>query len=159
MEMRGLLQVVGSWSARQIEWGKVAEYRRELWNYKAKSKMKTKETMGKWWEDILENSLLEVMGYVRGKCKVVPVLLTDHHPMKAYWREWRYSSTHSLTSALGGGEWSVSRPCRLIRVERAHGTHWIGGWVGSGAVLDAVMKRRIPTPAGNRTLELRSSSP
>jgi hypothetical protein len=25
--------------------------------------------------------------------------LTKHHAMKAYW-EWRYSSTHSLTSAL-----------------------------------------------------------
>jgi hypothetical protein len=24
--------------------------------------------------------------------------------------EWRYSSTHSLTSALDGGEWSASRP-------------------------------------------------
>jgi hypothetical protein len=26
---------------------------------------------------------------------------TDHHAMKAYW--WRYSFTHSLTSALDGG--------------------------------------------------------
>jgi hypothetical protein len=25
-------------------------------------------------------------------------------------REWRYSSTHSLTSVLDGGEWSASRP-------------------------------------------------
>jgi hypothetical protein len=29
--------------------------------------------------------------------------------MKAYW-EWRYSSTHSLTSALDGGEWSALPP-------------------------------------------------
>jgi hypothetical protein len=28
--------------------------------------------------------------------------------------EWRYSSTHSLTSALYGGEWSASRPGRFI---------------------------------------------
>jgi hypothetical protein len=27
--------------------------------------------------------------------------------------EWRYSSTHSLTSALDGGEWSASRPGRF----------------------------------------------
>jgi len=27
--------------------------------------------------------------------------------------EWRYSSTHSLTSALWGGEWSASRPGRF----------------------------------------------
>jgi hypothetical protein len=26
---------------------------------------------------------------------------------------WRYSSTHSLTSALDGGEWSASRPGRF----------------------------------------------
>jgi hypothetical protein len=55
--------------------------------------------------------------------------------------EWRYSSTHSLTSALDGGEWSASRPR-----ERASGTHWIGGWVGLRAVLDAVVKRKISSP-------------
>jgi hypothetical protein len=27
--------------------------------------------------------------------------------------DWRYSSTHSLTSALDGGEWSASRPGRF----------------------------------------------
>jgi hypothetical protein len=59
--------------------------------------------------------------------------------------EWRYSSTHSLTSALDGGEWSASCPVRFIPRERATGTHWIGGWVGPRAVLDAVVKRRIPS--------------
>jgi hypothetical protein len=34
-------------------------------------------------------------------------------------REWRYSSTHSLTSALDGGEWSASRPGRFTPRERA----------------------------------------
>jgi hypothetical protein len=56
------------------------------------------------------------------------------------------SSTHSLTSALDVGEWSASRPGRLAPRERAPGTHWIGGWVGPRAVLDAVVKRRIPSP-------------
>jgi hypothetical protein len=32
------------------------------------------------------------------------------------------------------------------REERAPGTHWIGGWVGPRAGLDAVMKRKIPSP-------------
>jgi hypothetical protein len=40
-----------------------------------------------------------------------------------------------LTSALVGGEWSASRPGVL-----APGTHWIGGWVGPRAGLDAVEK-------------------
>jgi hypothetical protein len=65
--------------------------------------------------------------------------------MKAYLGKWRYNSTHSLTSALDGGEWSASRPGRFTPRERPLGTHWIGGWVGPRAVLDAVVKRRIPS--------------
>jgi hypothetical protein len=42
--------------------------------------------------------------------------------MKAYW-EWRYSSTHSLTLALDGDEWSASRPGRFTPRERAPGTN------------------------------------
>jgi hypothetical protein len=59
--------------------------------------------------------------------------------------EWRYSSTHSLTSALDGVEWSVSRSGRFTSRERAPGTYWIGDWVGPRAVLDAVAKRKIPS--------------
>jgi hypothetical protein len=57
-----------------------------------------------------------------------------------------YSSTHSLTSALDRGEWSASRPGRFTPRERAPGTHWIRGWVGPRAVLDTVVKRKIPSP-------------
>jgi len=39
-----------------------------------------------------------------------------------------YSSTHYLTSALDGGEWSASRPGCFTPRERAPGTPWIGGW-------------------------------
>jgi hypothetical protein len=60
--------------------------------------------------------------------------------------EWMYSSTHSLTSALDG-EWSALRPGRFTLRERAPGTHWIGGWVGLRAVLDAVVKRKIRSPS------------
>jgi hypothetical protein len=60
--------------------------------------------------------------------------------------EWMYSSTHSLTSALNGGEWSASRPSCFTPRERAPGTHWIGGWVGTRTVLDVVVKRKIPSP-------------
>jgi hypothetical protein len=65
------------------------------------------------------------------------------------WRcigEWRYSSTHSLTSALDGGEWSASRLAHFTPRERAPGTHGIGSWVDPRAVLDAVVKRKIPSP-------------
>jgi hypothetical protein len=30
--------------------------------------------------------------------------------------------------------------------ERAPGTHWIGGWMGLRAVVDTVVKRKIPSP-------------
>jgi hypothetical protein len=65
--------------------------------------------------------------------------------MKTYW-EWRYSTTHSLTSALDGGEWLTSRPGRFTPRKRAPGTHWIGGWVGPKVGPDAVVKRKIPSP-------------
>jgi hypothetical protein len=57
--------------------------------------------------------------------------------------EWRYGSTHSLTSALDGGEWSASRPGRFTPREGAPGTHWIGDCVGPRAVL---VRRKIPSP-------------
>jgi hypothetical protein len=43
-----------------------------------------------------------------------------------------------LTSAIDGGEWSPSRPCRFTFGESAPGTHGIEGWVGPRAGLDAV---------------------
>jgi hypothetical protein len=85
------------------------------------------------------------MGRLKSEGTVVPVLELSTTP----WRrmgEWKYSSNHSLTSALDGGEWSASRTGRFTSTERAPGTHWIGGWVGSRAVLDAVMKGKIPNP-------------
>jgi hypothetical protein len=57
-----------------------------------------------------------------------------------------YSATHSLTSTVVEGEWSASRPSHFIPRGGASDTHWIGGWVGSRAVLDAVVKRKIPSP-------------
>jgi hypothetical protein len=41
-----------------------------------------------------------------------------------------------LSSELDG---SVSRPHLFTSRERAPGTHWIGGWVGPRAGLDAVL--------------------
>jgi hypothetical protein len=48
-----------------------------------------------------------------------------------------------VTSALDGGEWSASRPGRFTPRERAPGSHWIGGWVGPRAVLDAVVLEKL----------------
>jgi hypothetical protein len=51
-----------------------------------------------------------------------------------------------FTSALDGGEWSASHPGRFAPRERANCTHWLGGWVGYRAGLDAAVKRKIPGP-------------
>jgi hypothetical protein len=65
--------------------------------------------------------------------------------MKMYWGV--EVQLHAfLSSVLYGGEWSASRPGRFTPRERAPCTHWIGGWVGSRAVLDTVVKRKIPSP-------------
>jgi hypothetical protein len=75
----------------------------------------------------------------------LPLSLTKHHAMKTYWRA--EIQLHAfLPSALDGGDWSALRPGRFTASERAPGTHWIGGWVGPRAVVDTVVKRRIPSP-------------
>jgi hypothetical protein len=55
------------------------------------------------------------------------------------------------------GTRSASRRDRFIPRERSPGAHWIGGWVGPRAGLDAVVKRKIPSPYRDSTPE--SSSP
>jgi hypothetical protein len=60
-----------------------------------------------------------------------------------------------LTSALGGVEWSASRPGRFTPGERAPGTRWIGGWMDPRAGLDDLEKRKFLNLLG---LELRPLS-
>jgi hypothetical protein len=59
-----------------------------------------------------------------------------------------------LNSALAGGEWSDSRPCRFTPGERAPGTHSIGGWVDPRADLGDVEKRKFLTLPGLELLTL-----
>jgi hypothetical protein len=90
--------------------------------------------------DVCNNLTFTQEGMIHKSCA-----LTEHHAMKAYWGS---GSTHSLTSVLGGGEWSASRPGHFTPRQRAPGTHWIG----DRAVLNAVVKGKIPSP-------LRESNP
>jgi hypothetical protein len=64
--------------------------------------------------------------------------------MKTYWGV-NVCIDVSFTSALVGGELSASRLDRFTTGERAHGTHWIGGWVDPRASLDDVEKRTFLT--------------
>jgi hypothetical protein len=84
---------------------------------------------------------------VKLKVKVkLSLCLTKHHAMKAYWWSGGIAPRILLTFALDGGEWSASRSGRFTHRKRAPDTHWIGGWVGPRAVLDAVVKRECPSP-------------
>jgi hypothetical protein len=81
----------------------------------------------------------------KGYGKVVPVPFFNSAPrQEGVLGERNCSSSHSLTSALDGDEWSASRPGRFTPMEKPPCTHWVGGCVGSSAVLDTVVKRKIP---------------
>jgi rubredoxin len=71
--------------------------------------------------------------------------------------EWRYSSTHSWPPNYMDVCGYVYAPAALPPRERAAGTHWIQGWMGPRAGLDAVVKRKIPSPC--QESNPRSSSP
>jgi hypothetical protein len=60
--------------------------------------------------------------------------------------ERRYKLHAFLTSALDRDDWSASCPCRFTDPGKSPSTDWIGGWAGSRAGLDAVVKRKIPSP-------------
>jgi hypothetical protein len=48
------------------------------------------------------------------------------------------------------GKESASLSRRFTRRERVPGIHWIEGWVGARAGMDATMEKELPTPVGNR---------
>jgi hypothetical protein len=59
----------------------------------------------------------------------------------------RYTSYSFTTSALDGGEWSVSLPGRALPPGKGPpGTHWKGGWVDPRAGLDTEVRRKILLP-------------
>jgi hypothetical protein len=71
------------------------------------------------------------------------------------WRlmgERRYNSYSYWTSALDGGEWSASRPGRALPPGKGPPVHWIGGWVGPRAGLDAGARRKILCPCRGSNL-------
>jgi len=80
------------------------------------------------------------LSWVKMKLKL-SLCLTKRHAMKLYW-EWRYSSTHSLTSALYGGEWAAR--------ERAPGTHWIGCYLPSVTLQKLLIYFQAPHAAAIR---------
>jgi hypothetical protein len=63
--------------------------------------------------------------------------------MKAYWES---GGIAPRVLNLGStGKSLASRPGRFTSRKKAHGTHWIGGWVGTRADLDTVVRRKIPS--------------
>jgi hypothetical protein len=60
-----------------------------------------------------------------------------------------------LTSELVGDEWSDSLAGRITPGERVPGAHWIRGWVGPTAGLDAAEKRKFLILPGLQLRHLR----
>jgi hypothetical protein len=81
--------------------------------------------------------------------------LTEHHVMKACWESGRIAPRFRDLGTRW--RWVVSfTPRSLYPTEMFPDTHWIGGWVGPRAGLDAVVERKIPIRC--RDLNPRSSS-
>jgi hypothetical protein len=57
-------------------------------------------------------------------------------------------ATPFLTFARNGGEWSALPP------GKAHGTHWLGGWMGPQSQLGLCAEEKDLAPAGNRILAI-----
>jgi hypothetical protein len=90
--------------------------------------------------------LRRTFGYMKVKVKVQLSLRFFLNRAPRHEGVLGYSSTHSLTSAVDGGEWSASCPGCYTSRERALCIHWTGGWVRPIAVLNAAVKRKIPSP-------------
>jgi len=76
--------------------------------------------------------------------------------MEVYWEVevWLHAF---LTTAIDGCEFQLHDPAALLPGNDPPGIHWIGGWAGPRAVLDAVVKRKIPDSC--RDSNPHSSSP
>jgi hypothetical protein len=83
---------------------------------------------------------VQIRVYIKSKVK-----LSCYMPWRCLWRE-EYSFYSFTTSALDGGEWSVSRPSCALPSEKDASTHRTGGWVGPRASLDTKARGRIPSP-------------
>jgi hypothetical protein len=71
-----------------------------------------------------------------GKLKTCSCASTEHHARKAYW------GSASIAPLI---LWLLHE-MEVSGQLHAPGIHWIGGWMGPRAVLDAVVERKIPSP-------------
>jgi hypothetical protein len=77
---------------------------------------------------------------LKGRGKGIPYALTEHHAMKANWGSRGIAPLILWPRHYIEVSWSfTARP--LYPQWRSPGTHWIGGWVGPRAFLDALQTK------------------
>jgi len=94
---------------------------------------------GYYWLQNIEKLQEQKVPYRRGLC-----------PCPRQESTWTGKGKLILTSALGGGEWSTSRPA-TAPPRKNPGTHWIGDWVGPRAVWTFWRREKCLAPVGIRT--------
>jgi hypothetical protein len=93
--------------------------------------------------------------FIKVKIKL-SLFLTKLHAMKTYWGSGGIALR--ILDLATRWRWMVSfTPRPLYPRERAPGTHWIRGWVGLRAGLNAMVCRKIPSPCPDSNPQ--SSSP
>jgi hypothetical protein len=107
------------------------------------------------WERERERERRPVKLKVKVKVKLsLCFSLTEHHRIEAYWMSGGVAPR--IVSLGTRWRWLVSfTPRTLYPQGRASSTHWIGGWAGTRAGLEAVVRRKIPSRDSNHW----SSSP
>jgi hypothetical protein len=100
---------------------------------------------------------VQIQRYRLALCKKYSSLSTRHG---GAWGERRYSSYSFTTSALDGGEWSASRPCRALTPGKGPPVPIVQE---AGQAPEPVWTQRLEeksfAPAGDRTPIALSSSP
>jgi hypothetical protein len=152
-----------TWSCQSTNFNQVASTSPSLDTKQIRDKLNSNIRSHKHWRPLSESEilwyLLQIVRHVIIQMIKVKSLCFsfDRAPRhEGVLGEWMYSSTHPLTLALDGGEWSASRTGRFTSRERVPG--YEAGW-DLEPFWTQWWREKFPAPTGNWILVLRLSNP